>query len=232
MPLDAKLISQTIPDLEEYYPGHQFTKEWTFKNTGSWQWPTGVRLVDTEGDNFWKQETILKKPVTENEEVTFFTVFEAPLEPGNYISYFRLSSEGALFGPKVWCHIVVKQKEQQLPQLPAIAKIEEKPVDVIIEPVEDEKPIVEEVKVEVVEPVPDLTESQIAKNTYMQETSKTDRVQDYLSLYEFGFTDFLVNQHLLEKYNELNTVANLLMNGQVSDEEVHQIYQMAQARNK
>jgi len=37
--------------------------------------------------------------------------FKAPEEAGNYISYFRLISEGNFFGPKVWCNIVVKEEE-------------------------------------------------------------------------------------------------------------------------
>lgn len=37
-------------------------------------------------------------------------------------------------------------------------------------------------------------------------------------LFEFGFTDFVVNEYLLEKYNSVDGVADMLMNGQVSDE--------------
>ena len=55
----------------------------------------------------------------------------------------------------------------------------------------------------------------------MSSAANTERVQDYLSLYEFGFTDFLVNQHLLKKYNNIDVVANMLMSGQVSQEEIN-----------
>lgn len=45
-----------------------------------------------------------------------------------------------------------------------------------------------------------------------------------MMLHEFGFTDFVVNEHLLEKYKDVNAVADLLMNGQVSDESIRAIY--------
>lgn len=66
-----------------------------------------------------------------------------------------------------------------------------------------------------------MSSEEIAKNNYMSSAANTERVQDYLSLYEFGFTDFLVNQHLLKKYNNIDVVANMLMSGQVSQEEIN-----------
>jgi len=49
-------------------------------------------------------------------------------------------------------------------------------------------------------------------------------------LYEFGFTDFRVNEHLLVKINDVNTVAELLMNGQVSEKMIESIYAAAGQR--
>lgn len=37
--------------------------------------------------------------------------------------------------------------------------------------------------------------------------------QDMTMLYEFGFTDFVVNDYLLKKYKNVDTVADMLMNG-------------------
>ena len=51
-----------------------------------------------------------------------------------------------------------------------------------------------------------------------------------MSLFEFRFTDFLVNEHLLEKHNDLNTVADMLMSGQVSLETITEIHAKAAAR--
>lgn len=48
-------------------------------------------------------------------------------------------------------------------------------------------------------------------------------------LFEFGFTDFVVNEYLLEKYNSVDGVADMLMNGQVSDECIKEISAKKQA---
>ena len=45
-----------------------------------------------------------------------------------------------------------------------------------------------------------------------------------MRLFEFGFTDFVVNEYLLEKYDNIDTVAEMLMNGQVSIETINSIY--------
>ena len=50
---------------------------------------------------------------------------------------------------------------------------------------------------------------------------------ELVMLHEFGFTDFIVNEHLIEKYKDVNQVADLLMNGQVSDESIRAIYRHA-----
>lgn len=51
-------------------------------------------------------------------------------------------------------------------------------------------------------------------------------------LYEFGFNDFLVNEHLLNQYKSTDLVANMLMNGQVDQAAIDAIYQKARAQAK
>jgi len=51
-----------------------------------------------------------------------------------------------------------------------------------------------------------------------------------MMLHEFGFKDFIVNEHLLEKYKDVNVVADLLMNGQITNESIQAIY--AASKNK
>ena len=48
-----------------------------------------------------------------------------------------------------------------------------------------------------------------------------------MRLFEFGFTDFIVNDYLLQKYNNTDTVAEMLITGQVTRETVNQIYATA-----
>ena len=45
-----------------------------------------------------------------------------------------------------------------------------------------------------------------------------------MRLFEFGFTDFVVNEYLLEKYENIDTVAEMLMSGQVSLSTINEIY--------
>ena len=45
-----------------------------------------------------------------------------------------------------------------------------------------------------------------------------------MTLFEFGFTDFVVNEYLLEKYDNMDTVASMLMSGQVSVDTINEIY--------
>ena len=53
-----------------------------------------------------------------------------------------------------------------------------------------------------------------------------------MMLYEFGFTDFLVNDYLLTKHNDANLVAEMLMTGQVDDDAIKTIYEAAAAQKK
>ena len=45
-----------------------------------------------------------------------------------------------------------------------------------------------------------------------------------MMLLEFGFTDFTVNEHLIKKFDNVDVVADMLMNGQVSHETIQEIY--------
>lgn len=45
-----------------------------------------------------------------------------------------------------------------------------------------------------------------------------------MSLYEFGFKDFLVNEYLLEKHEDIEMVANMLISGQVTTEQINEIH--------
>ena len=51
-----------------------------------------------------------------------------------------------------------------------------------------------------------------------------------MMLHEFGFTDFVVNEHLLKRHRNADAVANLMMNGQVTEEEIRDIYENAKQR--
>ena len=67
------------------------------------------------------------------------------------------------------------------------------------------------------------------RTIYNQSASKTEIEADLMLLYEFGFNDFLVNEHLLNQYKSTDLVANMLMNGQVDQAAIDAIYQKARA---
>ena len=56
---------------------------------------------------------------------------------------------------------------------------------------------------------------------------KKERSADYMRLFEFGFTDFIVNDYLLQKYGNTDTVAEMLITGQVTHETINEIYASA-----
>ena len=62
------------------------------------------------------------------------------------------------------------------------------------------------------------------KDKYEMEAIKKERSEDYMRLFEFGFTDFVVNEYLLEKHQNIDLVAEMLMSGQVSLETINEIY--------
>ena len=96
--LDAELVCSSIPDEFVVHPGQEFAKEWTFKNNGAWQWPSGVQLILTEGDKFMTEQDVLEEPVKPDEQCKIVTKFRAPQEIGSYISYFRLMVQRSVFG--------------------------------------------------------------------------------------------------------------------------------------
>ena len=65
------------------------------------------------------------------------------------------------------------------------------------------------------------------KEEYSYRAEMSSHPQELMMLYEFGFTDYLVNLYLLTKHGDVNAVADLLMNGQVSQDSIKAIYEAA-----
>ena len=65
------------------------------------------------------------------------------------------------------------------------------------------------------------------KEQYEMEAVKNERSEDLMRLFEFGFTDFTVNEYLLDKHQNTDYVAEMLMTGQVSLEKINEIYAIA-----
>ena len=65
--------------------------------------------------------------------------------------------------------------------------------------------------------------NQAANTHYIEMAQHHERKEDLMRLWEAGFTYFEVNEGLLRKHTDVDTVAVMLMNGQVSTEEMQQL---------
>ncbi|CAM6012850.1 unnamed protein product [Sphagnum balticum] len=131
--LDARFVQDvTIFDGTELAPGASFTKIWRLRNSGSLPWPKECRLVYVGGDEELggsvDDETSLLLELPEQglapqEEVNVSVDLVAPMQPGRYVSYWRLvapsppPSEGQRFGHRLWVLIHVTLKDQESPQV-------------------------------------------------------------------------------------------------------------------
>ena len=95
----------------------------------------------------------------------------------------------ATFGPKFWCEIVVNPAQEEEIKLPEIVQKVDEPKQEELQP---EPPKSED----------QLSASIIAKNDYEKQASISEHKDDLLRLYEFGFTDFFVNEYLLLKHRD------------------------------
>uniref|UniRef100_A0A7N0TJH4 ZZ-type domain-containing protein n=1 Tax=Kalanchoe fedtschenkoi TaxID=63787 RepID=A0A7N0TJH4_KALFE len=112
--LDSRFILDVnVMDGTVMAPSTRFTKIWRMRNTGNVVWPMGTQLVWTDGDKFSNVLSVdLEIPAfgTPIEgELDVAVDFVAPKLPGEYVSYWRMSSpSGQLFGQRVWVVILVQ----------------------------------------------------------------------------------------------------------------------------
>lgn len=116
----AKFIEDvTIPDDTKVNPGTGFVKTWLLENYGYCTWTTGYKLVFVSGDRLSAPaEVPIQEEVKPGEEVEISVNMIAPLEPGKYESYWKLSDpSGTLFGTgtfaenSIWAIIQVREAE-------------------------------------------------------------------------------------------------------------------------
>ena len=86
---------------------------WTFRNTGTTNWPSNVCLKRVHGDDEIKIATnILGNEIQPNGTAEFTIDFKAPNKPGDYNIFLRLvHSDNVEFGEKVWIDLKVTQEE-------------------------------------------------------------------------------------------------------------------------
>ncbi len=109
----------TIPDDTKVNPGTGFVKTWLLENYGYCTWTTGYKLVFVSGDRLSApQEVPIQEEVKPGDEVEISVNMIAPLNPGKYESYWKLSdASGTLFGTgtfaenSIWAIIQVREVE-------------------------------------------------------------------------------------------------------------------------
>ncbi|KAJ2878897.1 hypothetical protein H4R27_005596 [Coemansia aciculifera] len=102
----------TIPDGTPMAPGESFVKIWSVANMGDSEWPKDTMLVHIEGEPTipGNKKTVPIVVSKRYEQVGIAVDLVAPMQPGRYVSQWRLmTSEGQYFGTGLWCTIVVEE---------------------------------------------------------------------------------------------------------------------------
>jgi hypothetical protein len=114
----ASLVDETVPDGTIMKPGQQFTKTWKIKNDSSCTWDTSYKIV------FWDGEVMgggyvynFPQQALPGDTVDVSLQLTAPMEDGNYQSYWKLqtpggSSFGVGYDTAFWADIVVSSSEK------------------------------------------------------------------------------------------------------------------------
>eukprot|EP01041_Mallomonas_annulata_P011765 gene11765-24665_t len=109
----------SLPDNTRVAPGSRVTKSWILRNDGTIPWPQGTTLVHVSGDSISPDVSTPVSSAVVGEEVTISVNLELPVQPGRYISYWRLqapppsSSTGkcaasnGMFGHRLWADVCV-----------------------------------------------------------------------------------------------------------------------------
>lgn len=121
--LDCRFVEDvTIFDGTQLAPGTEFTKIWRLRNNGTVPWPQHTQLVRVGGDDLGAGNAInleiQEQGYPVNEEIDAAVDFVAPMQPGRYVSYWRLMApSGQKFGQRVWVLIQVEIQKDDLPNL-------------------------------------------------------------------------------------------------------------------
>ena len=116
-------IDVTVPDDTAMRPGQVFTKVWQIVNVGTCTWTPDYRIVWFSGARLGAAAAYpLGRKVKPGEAVNLAVDMVAPLSPGVYQSYWKLSTpDGTLFGigqgagTPFWVRIVVVSRRTPLP---------------------------------------------------------------------------------------------------------------------
>jgi len=102
----------TIPDGTVLLPGQTFHKVWQLSNDGTTTWPANSSLIFIRGERMTENDVesvFLNREVAPGESLEIAVDMKAPMQPGRYVSCWRLNSStlGFHFGNRVWADIIV-----------------------------------------------------------------------------------------------------------------------------
>mmetsp|Transcript_2220 Transcript_2220/g.2159 ORF Transcript_2220/g.2159 Transcript_2220/m.2159 type:complete len:126 (+) Transcript_2220:120-497(+) len=91
---------------------------WTFRNDGPDSWPMDTKFIYTNGEQFGALEKKIEKEVMPGEFVDVSLECQAPAKVGKYCAFYRFThGNNERFGQKVWCDILVVEKENEIAKL-------------------------------------------------------------------------------------------------------------------
>jgi hypothetical protein len=110
---DSKFITESEPaDGTQFSKEQNFSKSWTFQNTGTCTWVNSFTFGFQSGDRMAGKNIVISRSVDytlPGNNHTFTVYFEAPNAAGHYIGFWQMRTpEGGSFGSRVWVDIVVK----------------------------------------------------------------------------------------------------------------------------
>lgn len=107
----AFIRDDNIPDGTHMQPRTRFTKRWIVKNVGLVMWTPDVRLTMCDGLIDCTMDNVPVPPLAPEETGCVSVDLIAPAKSGNYEATWVMMKAGCQFGHKLWCSIVVDEKE-------------------------------------------------------------------------------------------------------------------------
>lgn len=97
---NASLVAHvTLPYAPAFNPGDKFTKTWRVKNTGTCDWPRGIKIAFSSGDKFGANTTEIAQKVLAGATTEISLAMTAPYLTGVVSSNWQLTTEiGKPFG--------------------------------------------------------------------------------------------------------------------------------------
>lgn len=132
----AQFVSETIEDGTIIDAGAKFTKTWVLRNSGSSAWTASYLLVFVHGDQMGSPNwTQIGQQVLAGEEISLSVTLTAPVNPGTYAGYWKLSDpNGNIFGVEpngtgaFYVQIVVPYDDTKTPTSTVVSTSTETPM--------------------------------------------------------------------------------------------------------